>query len=148
MIKVGIIGCGAIGTLIAEAVEEQIVECDELILYDWDVEKAERLQESLSRTASVVVANVDEMLELRPAVVVEAASQQAALEYVRTIVDRKIEVIVMSVGALLDSRLKNSRIHTPSGAIGGLDALSSAALGGIDEVVLTTRKNPNTGHGQ
>jgi aspartate dehydrogenase len=141
--KVGIIGCGAIGTLIAEAVEERIVECDELILYDCHVERAERLQESL-RTTTVVVANVDEMLKLRPAVVVEAASQQAALEYIGTIVERKIEVIVMSVGALLDSKLKSSRIHTPSGAIGGLDAISSAALAGIDEVVLTTRKNPRT----
>ena len=34
------------------------------------------------------------------------------------------------------------RVHVPSGAIGGLDALSSAALAGIDEVVLTSRKNP------
>jgi lactate dehydrogenase-like 2-hydroxyacid dehydrogenase len=32
--KVGIIGCGAIGTLIAEAAERKLVMCDELILYD------------------------------------------------------------------------------------------------------------------
>jgi len=141
--KVGIIGCGAIGSLIAEAVEERIVECDELILFDCNAERAERLQESL-RTASIVVANVDEMLELRPAVIVEAASQQAAREYIGAIVERNIEVIVMSVSALLGSKLKSSKIHTPSGAIGGLDAISSAALAGIDEVVLTTRKNPKT----
>ncbi len=30
----------------------------------------------------------------------------------------------------------------PSGAIGGLDALSAAVLAGIYDVVLTTRKNP------
>jgi aspartate dehydrogenase len=141
--KVGIIGCGAIGSLIAEAVEKGIVECDELILYDCDMEKAERLQESLG-TASIVVANLDEMLKLRPAVIVEAASHQAAREYIGTIVDNNIELIVMSVGALLDSKLKSSRIHTPSGAIGGLDAISSARLAGIDDVILTTRKNPKT----
>jgi aspartate dehydrogenase len=141
--KVGIIGCGAIGSLIAEAVEKGIVDCDELILYDCEMEKAERLQESLG-TASIVVANLDEMLRLYPAVIVEAASQEAAREYISTIVGNNIELIVMSVGALLDSQLKSSRIHTPSGAIGGLDAISSAALAGIKDVILTTRKNPMT----
>lgn len=143
MRKVGIIGCGAIGSLIAEAVEKGIVDCDELILYDCDTEKAERLQESLG-TASIVVANLDEMLRLHPTVIVEAASQEAAREYISAIVGNNIELIVMSVGALLDSQLKNSRIHTPSGAIGGLDAISSAALAGIKEAILTTRKNPMT----
>ena len=38
--------------------------------------------------------------------------------------------------------MQSSKVHVPSGAIGGLDALSSAALAGIDEVVLTSRKNP------
>lgn len=143
MKKVGIIGCGAIGSLIAKAVENQIVKCDELILFDSNAEKAERLKESL-RTASVVVASVDEMIRLRPEVIVEAASQQAAREYLGTITKRNIKVIVMSVGALLDSKLKSNRVHTPSGAIGGLDAISSAALAGIHRVMLTTRKNPKT----
>ena len=48
----------------------------------------------------------------------------------------------MSVGALLDLDARSSKIHIPSGAIGGLDAIASAALAGIGEVVLTTRKNP------
>lgn len=131
MKKVGIIGCGAIGSLIAEAVDKGIVDCDELILYDRSTERAEHLKQSL-HTAITVVSNVDEMLKLDPKVVVEAASQEAAREYVGTIVQRNVEVIVMSVGALLDSKLKSSKIHTPSGAIGGLDAISSAALAGID----------------
>jgi aspartate dehydrogenase len=141
--KVGIIGCGAIGSLIAEAVDERIVECDELILYDSDMEKAERLQESLS-TATIVVTNLDEMLQLCPAVIVEAASQQAAREYIKPIVGKNIELIVMSVGALLDPKLRSKRIHTTSGAIGGLDAISAAGLAGIEDVILTTRKNPRT----
>ena len=48
----------------------------------------------------------------------------------------------MSTGALLDLNVDLGRVHVPSGAIGGLDALSSAALAGIDEVILTSRKNP------
>ena len=34
------------------------------------------------------------------------------------------------------------RVHFPPGAIGGLDALSSASLAGIEEITLTSRKNP------
>jgi aspartate dehydrogenase len=139
--KVGIIGCGAIGTLIAEAAERQLVMCDELILYDYAGEKAEKLKNSL-RFPVTVVSNLDEMLRLKPKVIVEAASQQAAREYVERIVSAGIDLIVMSTGALLDLNVQSSKVHVPSGAIGGLDALSSAALAGIDEVVLTSRKNP------
>jgi aspartate dehydrogenase len=48
----------------------------------------------------------------------------------------------MSTGALLGIDVQSSKVHVPSGAIGGLDAIASAALAGIDEVVLTSRKNP------
>lgn len=139
--KVGIIGCGAIGTLIAEAVERKLVVCGELILYDFDAEKAEKLKNSL-RFPVTVVSSLDEMLRLKPKVVVEAASQQAAREYVNRILAEGIDLIVMSTGALLGLNVQSSKLHVPSGAIGGLDALSSAALAGIDEVVLTSRKNP------
>jgi aspartate dehydrogenase len=139
--KVGIIGCGAIGTLIAEAVERKLVICDELILYDFDPEKAEKLKSSLHFPVTIV-ESLDEMLRLKPKVIVEAASQQAAREYVERIVTSGTDLVVMSTGALLDLNVQSSKVHVPSGAIGGLDALSSAALAGVDEVVLVSRKNP------
>lgn len=139
--KVGIIGCGAIGTLIAEAVERRMVVCDELVIYDFDGKKSEALKSSL-RFPVANVASLEEMLALKPKVIVEAASQQAAREYVERIVSAGIDLIVMSTGALLGLNVQSSKVHVPSGAIGGLDALSSAALAGIDEVVLKSRKNP------
>jgi len=138
---VGIVGCGAIGTLIAEAADKNIVTCDELVLFDVVFEKAQKLKGALHAPVTVV-RSLDEMIKLKPTVIVEAASQQAAKEYIGKIVGEKIDVIVMSVGALLELGIESSRIHVPSGAIGGLDALSSADLAGIDEVVLTTRKSP------
>ena len=141
MRKVGLIGCGAIGTLIAEAIDRGIVECDGLILYDYNYEKAEQLMKSLTFPVKVV-RSLEEMIKLKPSVIVEAASQQAAKEYAEKIAKADIELIVMSVGALLDLDVRSSKIHIPSGAIGGLDAIASAALAGIGEVVLTTRKNP------
>jgi aspartate dehydrogenase len=141
--RVGVIGCGAIGNIIAEAFERRILACDELILYDYELERAEKLKSQL-RFPTRVVLNLDEMLGLKPVVIVEAASQQAARDYVGRIISKGIEVIVMSTGALLGLNLRSKRIHVPSGAIGGLDALSAAALAGVDEVVLTTRKNPKS----
>ena len=83
-----------------------------------------------------------QLLAVKPKVIVEAASQQAAKDYVPKIVSAGIELIVMSTGALLDLNVDLSHVHVPSGAIGGLDVISSAALAGIKEVILTSRKNP------
>lgn len=141
MKTVGLIGCGAIGTVLAEAIERKLVVCDELILYDSDMPKAEQMKKSLN-FPTTIVASLDDMLKRKPTVIVEAASQQAARDYVGRIVAANIELIVMSTGALLDLNVDMSKVHVPSGAIGGLDAVSSAALAGIDEVILTSRKNP------
>ena len=141
MRKVGIIGCGAIGTVIAKAVDRGIAECDELILYDYNTEKAEKLKKSLHFPVTVV-KSLEKLIKLKPLVIVEAASQQAVKDYINKILARNIELIVMSVGALLNLDVKSKKIHIPSGAIGGLDAISSAALAGVDEVILTSRKNP------
>jgi aspartate dehydrogenase len=139
--RVGVIGCGAIGSIIAEAFERRILACDELVLYDYELERAGKLKSQLHFPARVVLS-LEEMLMLKPIVVVEAASQQAARDYVGRIVAADVDVIVMSTGALLRLPPQSSRVHVPSGAIGGLDALSAAALAGIDEVTLTTRKPP------
>jgi len=138
--KLGIIGCGAIGTLIAKAADKGIIECDKLILYDYNIEKAERLR-SL-HVPVTVVHSFNELIELKPEVIIEAASQEAVRDYASRILSEDIELIIMSVGALLDMDIDSSKIHIPTGAIGGLDAISSASLAGIKEVLLTTRKNP------
>jgi aspartate dehydrogenase len=141
MKTVAIVGCGAIGTLIAEAVEKKIVRCDRLILYDIDKMKAEKLKKMLKISATVA-RSFEELIKLKPTVIVEAASQQAARDIVPRTVEEDVELIVMSVGALLGMGVRSSKVHISSGAIGGLDAISSADLAGVEEVILTTRKNP------
>jgi aspartate dehydrogenase len=139
--RVGIIGCGAIGSLIAKAADDGIVKCDKLILYDNNPEKAANLHRFL-RTKSQVVETIEDMIAQAPAVIVEAASQQAVKEYLGRILEEDIEVIVMSVGALLSMQIDSRKVHTTSGAIGGIDAIRSASLARIDDITLTSRKNP------
>lgn len=141
MKQVGIIGCGAIGTLIADAAKRGVVPCDGLIVYDSKRDCAERIADSMSLPV-IVAESVYDMIRHNPVVIVEAASQQAVRDYSNMVLSAGIDFIVMSVGALLDLDLDSGRVHVPSGAIGGLDAVRSAALAGIKEVVLTSRKNP------
>jgi aspartate dehydrogenase len=87
--------------------------------------------------------------------VVEAASQAVCREIapqVLVLVAGK-DLMPMSVGAFADeSFLQQMRdlarehgrcVYLPSGAIGGLDALSAGAIDELDEVVLTTTKPPH-----
>ena len=141
IIKVGLIGCGAIGTLIAQSIEKKLVICDELILFDYITEKALSLKKS-TNFPIVVVDNLDQMLNLKPTIIVEAASQKAVKDYIKPITSQGIKFIIMSSGALLGSDYETKNIFVPSGAIGGLDAISSAALTKIKKVVLSTKKNP------
>jgi aspartate dehydrogenase len=141
MKSVGLIGCGAIGTVLAEAIERKIVVCDELVIFDVDRVKAEKLKDRLKFPVKIM-PNMDELLASKPSIVVEAASQQAVREYYNKILAANIDFIIMSTGALLGLNTNTPKLHFPSGAIGGLDAISPAALAGINEVTLTTRKPP------
>jgi aspartate dehydrogenase len=141
MKRVGLIGCGAIGTVLAEAIERKLVICDELVIFDVDTSKAEKLKDTLKFPVKIM-PNVDELLASKPSIVVEAASQQAVREYYNKILATNIDFIIMSTGALLDLNTNTPKLHFPSGAIGGLDAISPAALAGINEVTLITRKPP------
>ena len=66
------------------------------------------------------------------------------------LVKQKVDLIVISAGALADDGLLTelrlqannggSHVRVASGAIAGLDALSAAALGGVERVTHTIRK--------
>ena len=79
---------------------------------------------------------------MKPKVIVEAASQQAAKDYSQKLFLSGTRTNSDEHRCTADLNANLSKVHVPSGAIGGLDAISSAALAGIDEVILTSRKNP------
>ena len=139
--KVGLIGCGAIGTVLAEAIDRKLVVCDELVIYDIAVEQSIKLKNHLKFPVKIV-ASIGELLDAKPSVIVEAAGQSAVHQYYDQLVTSGAEIIFMSTGALLDHDTENPHVHFPAGAIGGLDAISAAANAGITEITLTTYKNP------
>ncbi len=148
MKRIGLIGCGAIGSLIAKAVDEGKINAKLVYVYDSRREAALKLVEKL-RSKPKILKGVEEMLrDRRLSIIVEAASDEAVLEYLKPIIEAGKEVLVMSIGGLLFPQTRKiyeenaGRIHVPAGAIAGLDAIQAISLVGVDRVVLTTRKPP------
>lgn len=135
-IKVGIIGCGAIGSEIARACKGLLKDKFELkALYDIDREKSE-------------VKSIDELFDLVD-LVVESASASISRKVLEKAIEKKKSVLIMSVGGLIDSgallekaRQRNINVYLPSGAICGIDGVKAAGLSKIDKITLTTRKPP------
>jgi aspartate dehydrogenase len=146
-IKIGIIGCGAMGTEIALALQDRLKTKFELAgICDIDESKAARLNKSLGGKAAVY--RLEELIKASD-LVVEAASAGISASVAEKCIANGRDCLIMSVGGLLgNERLlglaseRGVRIYIPSGAICGIDGLKSASAGRIDSVTLTTRKGP------
>jgi len=151
---IGILGCGAIGRGLAAAIRDELSPGLRVVaLFDQDSQRAEELAGSLNMdvksTSSFETFIGIEAVDM----VVEAASGDAVRSYAEFILNAGKDLMVMSTGGLLDSRLFANldvickrvgvKILIPSGAVGGIDAIR-ASRGLLQEVILTTRKPPET----
>lgn len=80
-LRVGIIGCGAIGNYIAKAVDRGVVDVDLVIVFDIDISKAEELVKNLNKVRPRVAKSIEEVLSEKLDIVVEAASQDFVKRY-------------------------------------------------------------------
>lgn len=137
------IGCGAIagGVLRLLRPEDQIELVGALVA---DAGKSRDV------AAPRIVTSLDELLALRPTVVVELAGHAALGCYGPPILRAGIDLMMVSVGALAHPAVERaivdaacagqSRAIVVSGAIGALDAIAAASVGGLTRVTHTTRK--------
>jgi aspartate dehydrogenase len=150
--KIGLLGCGAIGTEIALAIDSGKINAQLTHIYDFDKNKSEILASKLAKKPSIVENS--HMLSSNPVdIVVEAASQDAIRNHALSILQNRRDLMIMSVGALLDESVLDvlleackefkKNIYLPSGAIAGLDAIKSVK-NEIDSLVLVTTKNPKS----
>jgi len=149
VLKIGLVGCGAIGMEIAKAIDSGDIAAELVAVFDRNEDRARELMKDL--LAKPQLLSLEDLVE-RSEIVVEAASQRAVPAVAKAALTRGRDLMIMSVGALLDGRLRQMvedlarehgcRIYLPSGAISGLDGLKSAGVGRIDLVTLTTTKNP------
>ena len=152
MKRIGLLGCGSIGTQIAIAIDTGIIPAKLTHIFDEDKEKSTSLASKLKNKPEIV-ENVH-LLSSNPVdLVVEAASQDAVSDNALSILQNRKDLVIMSSGALLDEsvfeiisdackELKKT-VYLPSGAISGIDAIKSVK-NELDSVVLTTTKHPNS----
>lgn len=148
--RVALIGCGAIGKVIARAIRDGVVDAALECLYDLEERRCMELAELFEEKPRI--CSIREVLNSKAELVVEAASQEAVREYAMDVLKAGKSLLVMSVGALLDegfynaledaARANKGKIYVPSGALGGLDALKAASIGEVYEVKLVTTKHP------
>jgi len=147
---VGIIGCGAIANII---VNNFLSKSDGITIkyfYDHDMERAENLA---TIADGIAVLDIDDMIN-NVDVVLEAASPISVGTYALKTLSEGKDIIIMSVGALMNDELRekmietatknNAKIFAPSGAIVGLDGIKAASIGKIRKATLTTRKPPKS----
>ncbi|MEB6591743.1 aspartate dehydrogenase [Pseudomonas asiatica] len=148
MLHITMIGCGAIGVGVLELLEQDPQLCVDAVIASAGSEDLVRQRLSSFRQPPQVLTALP--AEARPDLLVECAGHRAIEDHVLPALERGIACLIVSVGALsqvgLVERLEaaaargNTRIELLPGAIGGIDALSAAKVGGLDSVDYTGRK--------
>ncbi len=153
MIRIGLLGCGAIGTQIALAVDSGKIPAAIIThVYDDSKEASTSLVEKLVNKPEIVENS--HLLSSHPLnIVVEAASQDAVRDVALSVLQNKRDLMIMSVGALLDESVYDilsdacrdfkKRIILPSGAIAGLDGIKSVKSE-LETLSITTTKHPRS----
>ncbi len=152
MTRIGLLGCGAIGTQIAIAIDSGKIPASLTHVYDDSKVASAALVEKLKNKPEIV--ENPHLLSSHPVnIVVEAASQDAVRDVGLSVLQNKRDLMIMSVGALLDESIYDilsdactdfrKTIFLPSGAIAGLDGIKSIK-DELESVSITTTKHPRS----
>lgn len=153
--KLVIIGSGALASIIGENVLSNLSkEYDLLGIFSARIENATKLANRLNCKA---YKSLDEIIKDKPDYIIEAATGNVVKDIGIRILENGINLIPLSVGAFADEVFykeaektaleNNSRVHIPSGAVGGFDVLSGAMLMEDVEVSIITEKSPQSLNG-
>jgi len=147
MLRIGLLGCGNIGHIIAQHAEGFAISA----VFDTVPARAEEIA---AICHGMAFTDADAFLEADVDLIVEAASVGAARAHAKEVLLHDKNLVIMSVGALTDpvfkeelletARARNKKIYIPSGAIFGLDNLKIGQISPITKLLLKTTKSPKS----
>lgn len=154
MLRMALIGCGAIGSAMLELLQADAgLRTAAIVVPESGMAAAREVAHRFAPGAAVLAELPAEGIDL----VVEAAGHAAIEQHVLPALARGIPCVVASVGALsaaaLPERLEaaatagRTQVQLIAGAIGAIDALAAARIGGLDSVHYTGRKPPRAWKG-
>lgn len=144
---VALIGGGSIARVIVRELLEHHhhVHLVGVLVHD----PARALERGLAKSVRLT-SSLPELLSWQPMLIAECAGHSGLAEYGAAVLEHGTDLVVASVGALADPEMEHSlraaaaaggaHMRIPSGAVGGLDALASARLGGLSAVRYVGRK--------
>ncbi len=152
MKRIGLLGCGAIGTEIALAIDSGKIPAKLTHVHDFSKDASNSLVKKL-KDKPAITENVGLLAAAPVDLIVEAASQDAVRDNALSILQIRKDLMIMSVGALLDESILDiilegcqdfkKSVYLPSGAILGLDGIR-ATKDELEYVTLVTTKNPRS----
>lgn len=150
--KLGILGSGYLGEIIAKAWKDGYLEEYELVgIYGRNPQTTVALAQKYGCTAC---ASMEELLLRRPDFIAEAASVEAIRDYAGQILRSGSSLIVLSIGAFADADFygqirrtaaeSGTRVYIASGAVGGFDVLRTLCLMGSAKTNFEAMKAPKS----
>jgi aspartate dehydrogenase len=155
MMKIAMVGCGAIGTSVLELLQHEAdLSVAWIVLPPGEHPQVRDAAARLAPGALVVTSLADvQGIDL----LVECAGHGAIEQHVLPSLVRGIPCLMSSTGAIsaagMAKQLEDAagagktQVLLLSGAIGGIDALAAARVGGLDSVAYTGRKPPHAWKG-
>jgi|DewCreStandDraft_4_1066084.scaffolds.fasta_scaffold00712_2 aspartate dehydrogenase len=146
--KIGIIGCGNIGTEIARAVDKGDINVEISGCYDILEKKYDAMIKKLKNIKPPFLP-MEEVVK-NSNLVIECAAKDAVRNIFEEAIKYYKDIVFLSAGGVLDcmdlvedAKKKMINMYIPSGAVVGIDGLDAAKYIGIKQVTLITRKPPD-----
>jgi aspartate dehydrogenase len=148
-IRIGIVGCGAIGKSLGGFIDRDLSSKAKLsAICDLDIANATSLKKKIINSKPIITS-LDRLIG-KSDLVIECASGKISYQVAKKAIIKRKSVLIMSIGGIISkakelfdlARKNNCFIYLPSGALCGLDGLRALSLVGIKRVILTTRKPP------